>query len=727
MAGTLEQELAALEHSLEANDREGFSTASETEAFFEAAGAEQFGAQILKAAGVAPATPSTRCPTPAQLARDRCIHPGTKTCPAIPDLICERDIAGQPFEYVVKVAVDPATRLTVVSSRTAPHVQKYIPAVRDALTSFVSNMARFGMPLEAILTLGSLYCRCVSKSDTLSNHSFGDAIDVAGVRWAKAGGPTSRVRETIMQNWNTTVDAGQKLLLRRINACLRLSFNTVIDYHRSDHRDHFHCDTNKNAGSVRAMGSSTTTPHFTQEALTLLLKRNVPVTGKWDQATMRALQDFSGVPAATLKDRQQLNQVLDQLFTRVAAGTATAGTGAMGFDQFPFDSSKLASYHQRLVDRISKRVAASWSTSTPVRNISIVGHTDSRGPTAYNHSLGLRRANSVQTALSTAIEKIRPGIAQGIKFLTQSAGATQPAVPSSSQPAAARNRRVGVTLNLPAPGAGKLSEFLESEMSLETPAAVTAPPPLLYSESSPPAETNYVNIPLGQESPAPPMTGIFVPQNFRPPSQLDLLVYLHGHHTGGAFPANLAIDVYWLAAHYKFFPLREGINTSNKNVILVAPTLGPNSQAAKLDQPGGFDGYLAQVLAALAKYGPLKGQPQPPVGNIVLACHSGGGARMRSVAGKSQVYGRAIKECWGFDCLYNGGDEDFWAAWGKSHPDSKLYIHYGSGGTKDKSERLRAKRVPNIFVEGNTNLAHNMVPITHWQNRLAAAKFLLNR
>jgi outer membrane protein OmpA-like peptidoglycan-associated protein len=743
MTGGAEQELAGLEHALETDSENTFELefedesewnpeqTSETEALFRAPRSRLWaGAQILRAAGIPTrlAPSNTQCPTPAQVARDRCIHPGTKTCPAIPDLLCLRDVAGLPFEYVVSVGIDPSTHLRIVSRRTVPVVQKFIPAVRDALNSFVSNMSRFAMPIEAILTLGSLYCRCVSKSDTLSNHSFGDAIDVAGVRWSQAGGPPSRLRETIVHNWDNRIDAGQRSFLRRINACLRLSFNTVIDYHRTDHRDHFHCDTNKNAGSVRAMGTSTTTPHFTQESLTEVLGRTIPVTGKWDNATMRGLQDFSGVPLARLKDRQQLNQVLDQLFTRVAAGSAGPGTGPMGMDQFPFDSSRLTPYHQRLVDRVARRVAASWSTAAPVRTIRIVGHTDSRGPAPYNHGLGLRRANSVQAALASAIERVRPGIAQGIKFLTHSLGATQPAVPSQTQAGAARNRRVTVALSLPSPSPGRLSEFLESEASAEAPGRAISAPPLLYSEATVATETHYVSIPLGKESPATPMTGIFIPQDYRTPSQVDLLIYLHGHHKGGAFPTNLSIDVYWLAAHYKFWPLREGVNISNKNVILVAPTLGPASEGEKLDRNGGFDDYVGQVLGALTKYGPFKGQNQlPPVGNIILACHSGGGARMRSIAGKSQINGKLIKECWGFDCLYNKGDEDFWAAWAKSRPDAKVYIHYGNGGTETRSELLRRKRVANVFVEGSTSLAHNMVPITHWQKRLAAARFLIDR
>ena len=73
------------------------------------------------------------CPAPAQVARDRCIHPGTQTCPAIPNLLCRRDAAGLPFEYVLSIGADPATRLRIVSNRRVPVVERFVPAVSDAL------------------------------------------------------------------------------------------------------------------------------------------------------------------------------------------------------------------------------------------------------------------------------------------------------------------------------------------------------------------------------------------------------------------------------------------------------------------------------------------------------------------------------------------------------------------------------------------------------------------
>jgi outer membrane protein OmpA-like peptidoglycan-associated protein len=673
-------------------------------------------------------TPGTACAAPAQVARDRCPHPGTQTCPPIPNLLCLKDIVGVPFEYVLGTATDQTTQLTIVNRRKTPVVQKFIPAVRDALNGFVGNMSRFGMPVEAILTLGSLYCRCVSGKDTLSNHSFGDAIDVAGLRWPSTGGPASAARETVVYNWR---DAGQRVLLRRINACLRLTFNTVIDYHRPDHRDHFHCDTNSRAGSVRAMGKSATTAHFVQEALTHVLRRLVRETGIWDPATLHGLRDFSGV---TLRgaDDPRMNAVLDQLFTAVASDAGSPPSvpaGPMGLDHFPYDSPALAPYQRRLIERIAHRVVASWQTSSPVRVIHLAGHTDSRGPAAYNHGLGIRRAKAVEAALTQAMEKARAGIARGIRFVAVSHGATRPVTASRAAAGLARNRRVTVSLGGPAPAANQ-AEWGEYESALEAPAApqVSVAPPLLFSEQAVPSATYYVNITLGKEKPAPPMTGIFVPSRYQNPSQLDLILYLHGHHKGGKFPADLSIDNYWLATRFPFFALREGVNTSKKSVILVAPTLSPSSDSGRLSTPGGLGWYLDQVVSALKTYGPFREMSSmPPLGNIILACHSGGGWTMREIAMTPQKYVDKIRQCWGFDCLYNKGDETAWARWAKANPDKQLFIHFGNGGTAEKSRTLQAnaKGLSNVWVDGSETLDHNHVPITHWQKRLEAARFLL--
>jgi hypothetical protein len=410
----------------------------------------------------------------------------------------------------------------------------------------------------------------------------------------------------------------------------------------------------------------------------------------------------------------------------------------MGLDQFPFDSAALSAYHHRLIDRLATRVAASWSSGsgTPIRVVHLAGHTDSTGATAYNRGLGLRRARAVEVALGRSILHKRPQLAGKLRIISHSMGAAQPVATGRSEKARARNRRVTVALGaLPAVGQ-RQAELLRNEGLFEMPAPAPAPavavPPLLYSETTVPAETYYVTIAHGQERPAVPMTGIFVPNNYRIPSQVDLILYLQGHHKGGHFPADLSIDVYWLTARYPFWGFREGVNASNKNVVLAAPTLGPTSNAGKLMAAGGLSWYVDQVMAALKAYGPFKGMSSvPPVGNIVIACHSGGGKVMRQIALTPQKYLDQLQQYWGFDCLYDDADATLWVGWAKANPSKSLFIHFGNGGTAARSRTLQvnahAQGLSNISVDGSENVDHNHVPITHWQDRLRGARFLLSR
>jgi len=264
--------------------------------------------------GDGPTTPGSGCPEPAHAATERCTQPGSLTCPAIPNLLCLREVAGVPFEYPLAWGRDHATGLGTVARRSAPRTQRFVPSVRDALNRWIADMRRFGLPLEAIITQGSLVCRCISGTNTLSNHSFGDAIDVAGVRWPPVGGPASRARETLVRNFP---DPGERALLRRMDACLRLHFATVIDYnYNADHRDHFHCDMNRGQGRILR---GRTTIVFVQEVLAARGAR-LAQSGRLDNATVRALAEAAGVPAASLRDDTVLRAALDSLFTAVASG-----------------------------------------------------------------------------------------------------------------------------------------------------------------------------------------------------------------------------------------------------------------------------------------------------------------------------------------------------------------------------------------------------------------------
>jgi hypothetical protein len=236
-----------------------------------------------------------------------------------------------PFEYVansetkqgkkiIRIKKNSATGLYEVVDRIPYWEQKFIPEVGAALSTFLANMAKFGMPVAAILTMGSYYCRCISKTNRLSNHSYGDAIDVTGVRWATSGGSVSTLPDTIIHNFNSG-DQREMTLVRRINACLRLSFATVLDYNYKPrpHEDHFHCDLNRQRGRPIDEKSGSTW-YFAQESLSIVLGRRIPQTGRLDAATQQGLKDFAGVSSEVFRNKSLLNRVLDGLYQRVASG-----------------------------------------------------------------------------------------------------------------------------------------------------------------------------------------------------------------------------------------------------------------------------------------------------------------------------------------------------------------------------------------------------------------------
>jgi hypothetical protein len=288
----------------------------------------------------------------------------------------------------------------------------------------------------------------------------------------------------------------------------------------------------------------------------------------------------------------------------------------------------------------------------------------------------------------------------------------QPALRPSSRPAPSTTPPVR-PVQMPAPTpSGPLGE---------------ARPP----EPVPPTVTLYPAIRLGGEGPARPMTGIFIPRGYRAGPRVDLILYLHGHHRGGwTPPPEISIDKHWNAASYPHFALREKLNEAGRNVILVAPTLGPKSEPGTLTAPGGLDRYLDQVMATLARKTTLWGGQTPSVGNIILAAHSGGGSAMLRLARTRQRSTANIRECWGFDCLYGEGVQKLWADWAAATPGARLYVHFYVGpkaSTVQRSKELQAekerRRLTNVVVQ-DTSAGHNHVPIRHWVERIQRAPFL---
>ena len=251
------------------------------------------------------------------------------------------------------------------------------------------------------------------------------------------------------------------------------------------------------------------------------------------------------------------------------------------------------------------------------------------------------------------------------------------------------------------------------------------------SAGQPPGSTLYERIPLGEEAPAKAKTGIFFPAAYQPRPQVDLIIYLHGMKEPSGLPRSATIDRYW-SPPFPFL-LREALNQSGKNAILVAPTLGPASEAGHLTKPGGLDWYVDQVMNILVQRGPYqRAAPPLQVGNIIIAGHSAGGKVLRALAQRANRYSANLREFWGFDCLYGKYDAAFWRQWSAAHPNAKLYIYFlnSTAGHSRDLQGNGSPRIPppaNVLVEHSSARSHNLVPKTHFTNLVKAAPFLRNK
>jgi Thioredoxin len=260
-------------------------------------------------------------------------------------------------------------------------------------------------------------------------------------------------------------------------------------------------------------------------------------------------------------------------------------------------------------------------------------------------------------------------------------------------------------------------------------AAGADPPPAPVEvrgrETTPPSLSLYVDIPLqillGK---AKSMTGIFVPENYCPQSQVDLLVFLHGNKVRDHKP-HFSIDSFW---SFPTFRLREEVNKSQKNVILVAPTLGQFNEPGSLVCSGGFDRFLDHVLVSLKQFGPYVGKNKPTIGNIILACHSGSGWVMRSIAMGTDIAATKIQECWAFEPSASIGSANTWKTWVQSRTTSKLYVYYLAGNAgqtlcNNIDRRLQGSKV-GCKLEDRKLVSHDEIPKHLIKDRLQAASFL---
>jgi hypothetical protein len=182
--------------------------------------------------------------------------------------------------------------------------------------------------------------------------------------------------------------------------------------------------------------------------------------------------------------------------------------------------------------------------------------------------------------------------------------------------------------------------------------------------------------------------------------------------------------------------LREEMNASGKSAILVAPSMGSNSDAWALSGRGGFDAFIEKVLAALQNDAHLAVKPSS-IGQIVLVGHSKGGSHMRRIVTAGDRAAQRIRECWGFDCMYGSEDPEAWKSWAAQDAKRRFYHYYLVGRNKkgDKlvpwyhTEILRRLATDaglrNVVLE-QAKVTHCQVPLTFFRKRLEASAYLDN-
>ena len=186
-------------------------------------------------------------------------------------------------------------------------------------------------------------------------------------------------------------------------------------------------------------------------------------------------------------------------------------------------------------------------------------------------------------------------------------------------------------------------------------------------------------------------TGVFVPRIEGLSYTPDVILWLHGWYVDSPK------DCFQPAKRYET-NLRESVIASKRNVILVVPWLGKQTHRGEgtlkigdLGQSTNLKRYLEEVLAAMTQWvvdtliaGEIAQSGRPPdyqVGNLVIACHSGGGDLMRIATGALGSLSENLRECWGFDCLYASGTTyNNWAV-SMSSKGVKSYFYLADGSS----------------------------------------------
>jgi hypothetical protein len=262
------------------------------------------------------------------------------------------------------------------------------------------------------------------------------------------------------------------------------------------------------------------------------------------------------------------------------------------------------------------------------------------------------------------------------------------------------------------------------------------------------------------EGGAPSKTAIYFPDKYQSTNKLDMIVYLHGLYVTD-------IETYLQKPHYQ---LREVVEKSGKNLVFVAPQLGASCESGRLSTAP--DDYLKEVIQEIVKQGTAASTssttststdssksttPTLSLNKLILAAHSGGGRVMLEMGGALSTFKSNLKECWGFDSMYQPTVydkakkiiENEWVQFANNNSGVKLYFYYYAGdtsGTRQHSTKLKSllPGMPQVQFEATTadelktqsitaqelktkpakewgTIYHESMPLSHFADRIQSA------
>jgi hypothetical protein len=184
------------------------------------------------------------------------------------------------------------------------------------------------------------------------------------------------------------------------------------------------------------------------------------------------------------------------------------------------------------------------------------------------------------------------------------------------------------------------------------------------------------------------ISALYVPPAVKSLDKVNVILFFHGDKVR-INPSHFTIREYLALRE---MPLRQGLNTSGRPFILIAPTLGADADTEFGNLGKRIDDYLDLMMTHLYQLGPPEyAPPSPPkIGDLIITGHSGGFGPIRSILSNITRYKQNIKEIWGFDIMY-GNTADSLAS-------AKVPVYAYYNDTSGKSRELSRRRLPNVFV-----------------------------